>query len=94
MSSWQTTGTIIVLFFSYLGYNNIVPVRQSPLNGELQALEHGELFRLWVTSITGVIDDGVMVRVVLLHGGWGHVEATTPDLYLQKSLDIISNESL
>ena len=32
--------------------------------------------------VPGVIDDGVVVGVVLLHGGRGHVEGAAPDLDL------------
>ena len=37
-----------------------------------------------ISSLPRVVDDGVVVRVVLLHLGRGHVEGATPDLDLLK----------
>lgn len=68
--------------FIYLRNNNIVPVWQCPLDGELEALKHGELLRLGVAGVARVVHDGLVVRVVLLHRRRGGVEAATPDLHL------------
>lgn len=71
--------------------NNFIPVRQGPFNGELQTLEHWELFGFWVASVAGVVDNGVVVRVVLFHWWWGHVEAAAPDLDLIKYINNYGN---
>lgn len=69
---------------THLRNNDVIPIRQGPLNGELQALVHGELPGLRVAGVAGVVHDGLVVWVVLLHWWWGHVEATPPDLDLCK----------
>ncbi len=55
-------------------------------NGKLQRFTLGELGVRGSILVSRVIPDVVVVGVVLLHGRWGHIKATTPDLnlYLNK----------
>ena len=67
---------------SYLRDDGLVPVGQGPVDGQLQGLEHGELFLGGSVLVAGVVDDGVVVGVVRLHGRGRRVERPPPDLHL------------
>ena len=79
-------GNDYVLALLHLGDDGVVPVRQGALDGQLERLEHGELLGLGVALVAVVLDNGIVVGMVGLHGWWGHIEATAPDLHLSLSV--------
>ena len=52
----------------HVRHNLVVPVGERLVDGELERLGHGELVAGRTVLIPGVINDGVVVGVVLLHG--------------------------
>lgn len=74
---------------THLWNDDIVPVRQSPFNGQFEALEHGKFFGHRVTSVTRVVHDRIVVGVILLHGRGRGVEAATPYLNLEQTLNVV-----
>ena len=64
----------------YLRDNDVVPVGSGSFNGQLEGLEHGELFGLGLGRVSRVFDDDVVVGMFGVHGGWGDIEGPAPDL--------------
>lgn len=62
--------------------DDIVPVWQCALNGQLERLKLGELLWLGSLGVTGVLVNGVIVGMTGFHWWWWGVEAAAPDLHL------------
>merc|ERR550517_383900 len=65
-----------------LGNDNVVPVGQSPLDGQLEGLASRELGLCWSVLVPRIIPDDVIIRVIRLHGRRRNVEGSPPDLDL------------
>lgn len=75
-----------LLAFLQLRDDDVVPVRQGSLDGELQRLEFGELVLWRSVLVDRVFNDVFEVLVVGLHRWWWSVEGSSPYLHLLLSV--------
>lgn len=78
----SVSGNDDLLAFLQLRNDDVIPVGQCSLDGELQRLEHGELVLAGSILVDVVFNDGFVELVIGLHGGWWSVERAAPDLNL------------
>jgi hypothetical protein len=71
------------LAFLELGHDDVVPVRQGAGDGQFQRFKLGEFLLGRTIGISGVVDNGVEVGVILFHCWRRGVKAATPDLNLR-----------
>lgn len=72
------------LAFLELRNDDIIPIRQRSLNGQLKGFKHWHVS--WLLGVSRILHNSIVVCMVLLHGWRRYIKTSSPNLNLWQML--------